>query len=63
MLTLPYVWKKLLKVLQEPIVILVRGDEVRPTETQATVGQTVFWAVERSSGIAITDARLVKERT
>jgi plastocyanin len=55
--------KKMLKVLQEPIVVLVRDDEVRPTEVQAMVGQTVFWAVERSSGIAITDARLVKERT
>jgi plastocyanin len=52
---------RFLEALEEPIVILVRDDEASPTEVQAMVGQTVFWTVERSSGMAVTDARLVTE--
>jgi hypothetical protein len=53
--------KRLLDALREPVMIVIRDDEVRPTEVQSIVGQSVFWAVERSSGMAVTDARLVQE--
>lgn len=53
--------KRLLEALKKPVVILVRDDTATPTEVKAMVGQTIVWAVERSSGLAVTDARLVKE--
>lgn len=47
--------------LGEGTVIVVSGKKVSPGRIKILVGQTVFWAVEKSSGMAITDARLVSK--
>jgi len=52
--------KNFLKTLSQPTVIRIRDDRVEPDNVQVTVGQTVFWAVERSSGLAIADIHLIK---
>jgi len=42
-------------------VITVSDKRVNPSKVKILVGQTVFWAIEKASGMAIADARLVKK--
>jgi plastocyanin len=39
-------------------VVQIKGAKVEPEEVEIVVGQTVFWVVEQSDGITITDCRL-----
>jgi plastocyanin len=57
--------RKLLEELGKGTLIRVTGYNVEPNKIEILTGQTVFWAVEKSAGITITDTRLlrgVKER-
>lgn len=45
--------------LTDGIIITICEDKVVPERVQVLVGQTVFWAIERASGISITDVGLV----
>lgn len=47
--------------LGEGVVIVVNGKKASPAKVKILVGQTVFWAIEKASGAAITDARLVSK--
>jgi len=47
--------------LAEGAVITVSDKRVTPAKVKILVGQTVFWAIEKASGMAIADARLVKK--
>lgn len=39
--------------------IHIVGNEAKPNSVQIMPGQTVFWAVEKASGMCITDERLI----
>lgn len=54
--------RKLLKTLEQPVMIVVKDEHTDTVDAQAIVGQTVVWAVERSSGTAVVDTRLVADR-
>jgi plastocyanin len=47
--------RKLLEELGKGTLIKVSGDDVEPHKIEIITGQTVFWAVEKSVGITITD--------
>jgi len=47
--------------LAEGTVILVSDKKVTPAKVKILIGQTVFWAIEKASGIAIVDARLINK--
>jgi len=49
------------RMLHEGAVVVVDGDRVDPLEVHIVTGQTVFFAVTRSSGITVTDAALVAQ--
>jgi plastocyanin len=44
--------------LNQGVLIHIQGTDVQPASVQLTIGMTVFWAVERTNGIAIADVRL-----
>jgi plastocyanin len=44
--------------LRQGTLIHIQGTDFSPASVQLTVGMTVFWAVERTNGIAIADSRL-----
>lgn len=46
------------KSLGEGTLVVISGDKVDPKHVEISVGQTVFFAVEKASGITITDRRL-----
>jgi plastocyanin len=48
-----------LGALTDGMLITICEDKVTPARVKVLVGQTVFWAIERASGISITDAGLV----
>ena len=50
------------KNLSIGLLITVNGNSATPNDMKMAVGQTVFWAIEKASGITITDARLVKSK-
>ena len=50
---------KWIKSLEKGFVIHIVDKKVRPAKLKVSVGQTVFWAVEKAPGITITDSRLV----
>jgi plastocyanin len=52
---------ELMKTMENGVLVHIVGDKVDPAEITITVGQTVFFAVEKSSGITITDASLVEK--
>jgi plastocyanin len=52
--------EKWLKSLKNGTLITINGEKATPGRVQILAGQTVFWAVEKASGISITDARLVQ---
>lgn len=47
-----------LESLRQGTLIHIQGTDASPASVQLTVGMTVFWAVERTNGIAIADIRL-----
>jgi len=46
------------QVLTQGAVILINGKKSEPAQVEIFVGQTVFFAVEKGEGIAITDRRM-----
>jgi plastocyanin len=48
-----------MKSLSQGTLIHVKGREVNPERVEIVTGQTVFWAIEQSPGISITDADLL----
>jgi plastocyanin len=53
--------EKWLAALGNGTLIHIVGDEAKPDSVQIMPGQTVFWAVERASGVCITDERLIPQ--
>lgn len=53
---------KWIKNLSIGLLITVNGNSATPNNIKMAVGQTVFWAIEKASGITITDARLVPKK-
>jgi plastocyanin len=51
-------WAKNLSV---GLLVTVNDRSATPYDMKLAVGQTVFWAIEKASGITITDARLVSK--
>ena len=49
--------------LAEGTLIVVSGKKVTPAKVKILVGQTVFWAIEKASGLAIVDSRLVAQKS
>lgn len=47
--------------LAEGVVVHIVGDKVKPKELRIATGQTVFFAVEDTKGITITDVTLLKK--
>jgi plastocyanin len=47
------------EVLKSGTLITIRDDKAEPSQVEISVGQTVFFAVEKASGISITDRRLM----
>lgn len=47
-----------LKTLESGALVMISGDSVEPAELEIVTGQTVYFAVTKSSGISITDRRL-----
>lgn len=51
--------KRAMKRLGEGVVVHIVGKKVEPKEVTITTGQTVFFAVEQTKGITITDVTLL----
>jgi plastocyanin len=51
--------KKWLEALAKGSLITVNGEKADPKRIDILAGQTVFWAVQKASGISITDTRLL----
>jgi plastocyanin len=47
------------ETLKQGTLVMIRGDKVEPAQVEISVGQTVFFAVEKAAGITITDRRLM----
>jgi preprotein translocase subunit YajC len=45
--------------LSKGTLVVISGDKVEPTFVEISVGQTVFFAVEKADGVTITDRRLI----
>ena len=45
--------------LSKGTVVVISGDKVEPAFVEISVGQTVFFAVEKADGVTITDRRLI----
>jgi plastocyanin len=54
--------RKWLDSLSKATLIKVAGKKAEPARVKILAGQTVFWAVEKASGISITDSRMVAGR-
>lgn len=52
--------KKWLKSLSKENLITINGNKVSPQKLKIMTGQTVVWAIEKTSGISITDLRLLE---
>lgn len=50
-----------IKSLADGTLIHVKGSDVSPERVEIVTGQTVFWAIEQSPGISITDVDLLTE--
>lgn len=46
--------------LEKGALVMIDGEEAEPAETEIETGQTVYFAVTKTPGISITDARLVE---
>jgi len=49
------------QVLAQGAVIVINGQKAEPAQVETFVGQTVFFAVEKGEGIAITEGRVKVE--
>jgi plastocyanin len=47
--------------LQRPAGFEIEGKAVKPKRVKITVGQTVFWSIQKSGGLAIADVRFVSK--
>lgn len=47
------------QALKSGSLVTIRGKTARPRKVEILAGQTVFWSVENTEGISITDARLL----
>jgi plastocyanin len=45
------------EVLKKPAGFEIEGKVTKPAKVKITVGQTVFWSIQKSAGMAITDVR------
>ena len=52
-----------MKRMSEGALVHIVGNKVEPTELTISTGQTVFFAVEKTKGITITDVSLLKGKT
>ena len=55
--------RKWIDTLSQGTLITIVGEKVNPPTVKILAGQTVFWAVEKASGISITDSRLVARKS
>ena len=51
-----------LETLKKPAAFEIKGNHCSPAAVEIVVGQTVFWSITDSSGIAITDDALTPSR-
>jgi plastocyanin len=49
--------------LKKGVVVMIGERRVEPREVDIVTGQTVFFAVTKSSGVSITDERLLRQNT
>jgi plastocyanin len=49
--------------LMKPAAFEVKGGKSSPESVKIVVGQTVFWSISESRGVAITDNRLLRPQT
>jgi plastocyanin len=47
------------EMLKKPAGFEIQGKVTKPRKLKITVGQTVFWSIQKSTGMAITDVRFV----
>jgi plastocyanin len=52
--------KKWLEHLSKGTLIRIAGEKSEPSRIEIVAGQTVFWAVEKGTGITITDSRHIR---
>ena len=50
------------EMLSKPEGFEITSQESRPKAVEIIVGQTVFWSVQKTSGVAIVDARLLPQQ-
>lgn len=55
--------ERLQRVMAQGTLVSVVGGTVEPKEVEIVTGQSVFFAIGQSSGISITDARLLTDRS
>jgi plastocyanin len=55
--------KKWLEALGNGSLITINGEKAEPKQVEILAGQTVFWAVQKASGISITDAKLLLHKS
>jgi plastocyanin len=55
--------KKWLEALGKGSLITINGEKAEPKQVEILAGQTVFWAVQKASGISITDAKLLLHKS
>ncbi len=46
------------EILAQPASFEISGHNLKPKSVNIVVGQTVFWSIQKTSGVSITDARL-----
>jgi len=49
--------------LKKPAAFEVKGGKSSPEKVKIVVGQTVFWSINESKGVAITDSRLLRPQS
>ena len=49
--------------LKKGVVVMIDEGRVEPREVDIVTGQTVFFAVTKTSGVSITDERLLRQKT
>ena len=48
------------ELLQTPATFEIKGDKSSPASVNIVVGQTVFWSISKSPGVAVSDKRLYR---
>lgn len=54
--------ERIMKSLSEGVLVHIVGKKVSPAEVTISTGQTVFFAIEETSGITITDVNLLPQK-